>query len=188
MIEVGELGLRRAIVGCEVGYSTRLSTYASPWTRQAIQREDKTHSNVLLHAGLPVQAGVGLQPRRGRMMVEAGFEPRDHEVFDRLGWDAKTITSYRDFERGIPDNLVASDAVTGDNNDHDWRGSIYEFPDPCAGGLGAFEQVQAGESLARWPVEIEQLDGRTRTILSDAQRAGAVRPRAHARRDRRRPW
>lgn len=136
-LQEGAIGECKAIGRFDVATGNRLSTYASWWVRQAIQRAGQdTGRTVRLPA--PILARVRLLEKARREAEAAGIEPTDADLMAATGFDAD---EFRVIAAAAAIATVSMDApITEDG------GTLADVcGDPATGPASTFEHIERQE-------------------------------------------
>ncbi len=136
-LQEGAIGEIKAIGKFDVATGNRLSTYASWWVRQAIQRAgQETGRTVRLPA--PILSRVRLLERARREAEAAGIEPTDADLMAATGFDAD---EFRVIAAAAAIATVSMDApITEDG------GTLADVcGDPATGPASTFEHIERQE-------------------------------------------
>lgn len=156
LIQEGTIGLMRAIDRFEPERGLRLSTSATWWIRQSINRAIALQGRTVR---LPVHIGDALgQLYRARMRLQQALhrEPHDHELADALGWPVAKLRRLLAHE-GLPLSLDCPISTTSEMT----LGDIASDADACTPPEVALASVLRDQLTAA----VARLSPRQRTVL-----------------------
>ena len=156
VMQEGVLGLLRAVDKFDWRLGFRLSTYATYWIRQGVQRGIDTHGRIIR---LPVHVlerirGVKRQARQ--LEIRLGREPTLMELAEAVGIEASEVAFLRDLEQ----DAVSLDEPVRTDAESSPLGEMIAAPDdPIEVTVARIERYEVIASA------VDALDKRSRTII-----------------------